>query len=403
MRPNHRTLRPAAALALLLAALAGCDDSTRVQTFPLTVQVEYPATYGESAAAGARVVLRSTERGTADTLTTNAAGQATFPEVVPGLYEVTAARALTTDEAFQLTGNRAEVQLNARLDGERLDAAAGPLLLRLAGSTVGGWVIKEVYYTGSRTPSNLNYFLDQFYELHNNSTDTLYAGGLMLGILYGPSGQINPNTRPTPFADDPGHVYADAVWRIPGTDRDRPVPPGGSVLIAQVGIDHRSDPNANPASPVNLGNADWEMYVNVPESRDIDSPTVPNMEMLHRRFGFYALAPVFGPAVVLFRGDFDAMQKVPVPTESPTSPPVVRIPVASVLDAFEALQNEGSGSFKRVPPALDAGFVHASGTYTGQSARRRVERTIAGRRVLRDTNDSRSDFEIVAPPTPRGF
>jgi archaellum component FlaF (FlaF/FlaG flagellin family) len=82
---------------------------------------------------------------------------------------------------------------------------------------------------------------------------------------------------------------------------------------------------------------------------------------------------------------------------------VTRVPNALVVDAFEALQNGNSGAYKRVPAALDAGFVFASGTYTSQSARRKVATTIGGRRVLQDTNNSSNDFDIITPPTPRGF
>jgi hypothetical protein len=404
---NMRTDSPILALVALAAAalLGACGDSpTRVQVFPVTVQVEFPATYAQPQAAGATVVLRSTDRGTADTLTTGTDGRAIFPGVIPGRYEISATRALSEAEALELTGVRQAAQLNALIPSEMLtEATAGtPLALRLAGSPLGSWVIKEMYYTGSRTPTGGTYFFDQFFELYNNSTDTLYAGGLILASIHGVSGQINPGSTPTPFQSDTEHVYADAVWRIPGGATDRPVPPGGSVVIAQQGINHRSDPNANPASPVNLGNADWEMFIDVPDTRDLDAPTVPNMEMLHRRGGFFALVPVFGPGMVLARGDFSSWQQVRAPDASPTTPPHVRIPVTAVIDAVEALQNAQSGAFKRIPAALDAGFIFADGTYTSQAVRRKTERTIAGRRVLRDTNNSSQDFEVVTP-NPRGF
>jgi hypothetical protein len=74
-----------------------------------------------------------------------------------------------------------------------------------------------------------------------------------------------------------------------------------------------------------------------------------------------------------------------------------------VIDAFEALQNGTSGSFKRVPASLDGGFQFASGTYTSQSARRKVAATIGVRRVLQDSNNSTNDFTIITPPTPRSF
>jgi hypothetical protein len=114
---------------------------------------------------------------------------------------------------------------------------------------------------------------------------------------------------------------------------------------------------------------------------------------------------VFGPGLALARVEdaFSAADSVAIPGAPPTSPPVLRIPIDAVIDAVEALQNSQSGAFKRLPAALDAGFVSASGTYTGEAFRRRTEAEIADRRVLRDTNNSAEDFELVSTPTPRGF
>jgi hypothetical protein len=81
----------------------------------------------------------------------------------------------------------------------------------------------------------------------------------------------------------------------------------------------------------------------------------------------------------------------------------VKIPNGIVIDAFEALKDANSASFKRIPVALDAGFVFASNTYTSESFRRKTKATINGRRVLQDTNNSATDFELLTKPTPKGF
>ena len=56
-----------------------------------------------------------------------------------------------------------------------------------------------------------------------------------------------------------------------------------------------------------------------------------------------------------------------------------------------------SAAFKRLPEAVDAGFLHASGTYTGESVRR-----VRADGVLQDTDDSSADFEVIATPEPGG-
>lgn len=397
-RLAHRAL--ALTIFLLVAGLAACsDDPTQVQTVDVRVQVEYPASYIQTSAADAQVILRSQETSQADTLMSDGGGEVTFENVVPGTYVISANRSLSAAESLQFTGIEEAVELNALVSSQSISSNGGAQVftLTLQGSAVGSWVISEMYYTGSPD----FYFFDQFFRITNNSTDTLYAGGLMLANIHGVSGQINPSSEPTPFQDDQDHVYAAAIWQIPGGAEDHPVAPGGSLVIAQQGINHRSDPDGNPNSPVDLGDADFEMYVDVPDSRDLDSPTVPNMEMVHRRFGFYALVTVFGPAIVLAEGDPESFEAVQIPGDSPTSPPVIRIPVENVLDGVEALQNGNSGSFKRIPASIDAGFVFTSGNYTAEAVRRRVQVETSDRIVYRDTNNSTSDFEVVDDPTPR--
>jgi hypothetical protein len=389
---------------LALLALAACSDSgTEVQTFALDITIEYPAAYATRAAAGAKVLLMNTQTNTADSATANAQGTARFLRVLPGNYVVSASRTLTADDALTLTGQRTAVTLNAINPVVTLLAApTTPPVLTLAGSRLGDLVLKEVYYTGSRTAAGGTYFSDQFIEIYNNSTDTIYTDGLAIADVHGVAGQINPTNVPTPFQSDAANVYVSSIWQIPGTGRQYPLAPGASVLIAQDGINHRTDPLGNPNSPVNLGSANWETYNERPDGRDLDSPTVPNLTRVTFRGGFDWLLPVFGPGVVIFRApNIAALDTALVPGTTQTY--VTRVPASLVIDAFEALQNGNSASYKRVPAALDAGFVFASGTYTSESARRKTATIIAGRRVLQDSNNGANDFSVVTPPTPRAF
>jgi hypothetical protein len=399
------TLARAVAVAGLVGGAVACSDGTSapvVQTFLLQVQVNYPASYGTAGATGARVILASTERGSADTVTATAGGLATFVNVIPGTYTVSASRSLTPGEAEQLTGVAEALTLNALLPATSFLAPPTSLpTLTLGGSRLGDLVIKEVYYTGSLTPSGGTYFSDQFTELYNNSTDTIYLDGLLIADVFGVSGQINPTNVPTPFQSDANNVYVSSIWQIPGTGQQRPLAPGRSVVIAQDGINHRTDPNGNPNSPVDLADADWETYNERPDGRDLDSPTVPNLTRIVHRGGFDWLLTVFGPGVVIFRtNNVAALDTVLVPGTTATYR--TRVPNSAVIDAFEALQNGNSGAYKRIPASLDAGFVFASGTYTSQSARRKTARFVGTRRVLQDTNNSTDDF-IITAPGPRRF
>jgi hypothetical protein len=392
------------ALAALGWALSACERD-RVQPVRVQVQVSYPASYRARAGAGITVTLKSATGGETQNANTGADGLAVFESVIPGLYDVSSTQTIADNDALNITGvfNRS-LTLNAAQTGVTINAEQNIRLnLELSGAPSGSLVIKEVYYTGSRTPSGGNYFSDQFVEIYNNSSETVFLDGLCIADLFGVAGQINPTNVPTPFASDRNHVYASNVWRIPGSGRQHPLQPSQSIIIAQDGINHRTDPVGNPSSPVDLSTADWETFNQRDDNRDTDAPNVPNLERLYFTGGFDWLMPVFGPALVIFRTDnFAALQQVPIP-DAPTQQPRIRIPNALVIDAFEALQNAQSSAFKRVPPALDAGFVFARDTYTGESARRKTAVTTGGRRVLQDLNNTSQDFEILARPTPKGF
>jgi hypothetical protein len=217
------------------------------------------------------------------------------------------------------------------------------------------------------------------------------VGGLLVADIDGPSGAINPGTRPTQFQSDAAHVYAGNVWRIPGAAGEHVLAPGESVVLAQDGTNHMPD------SPLDLSDADWETYVERADMRDRDHPTVPNLTREHFTGGVDWLVTVFGPALVVFRADdLGALERVTTPIGAR-----VRVPVEAVLDGAEALMDADSGDFKRLPPAVDRGFVFAAGTYTGQSARRRAAATVRGRTVWQDTGDTAADFEVVDAPSPR--
>ncbi|MNQ80536.1 hypothetical protein D3C85_955210 [compost metagenome] len=191
------------------------------------------------------------------------------------------------------------------------------------------------------------------------------------------------------------------MWRIPGTGRQHPLAAGASIVIAQDGVNHK-EATLNPNSPVDLSNADWETYNERPDNRDADAPNVPNLEKLYFTGGFDWLLTVFGPGMVIFRtDDFSKLEKVAIPNS--TLPERIKIPNSLVIDAFEALKDANSASYKRVPVALDAGFVYASDTYTAESFRRKVSNTVGGRIVLQDTNNSGNDFVKLATPTPKKF
>ncbi|WP_256003417.1 DUF4876 domain-containing protein [Pedobacter deserti] len=396
------TRRSILLILMTAAIIAGCKkrEGTELQKVNLTVKVDFPDGFKNTAAASAEVKLINKGTGTVLTSTTNAEGIATFAEVISGTYDLSSSRTLSAEEHAAQTGSLLAMSLNASKPDVPVNPGVSTITLKLAGSAAGNLVIKEVYYTGSKTASGGTYFSDQFIELYNNSAEVIYLDGLCISDIYGNSGLINTNSLPTPFNTDHDHVYGSNVWRIPGTGKQHPLNPGASIIIAQDGVNHK-EATLNPNSPVDLSKADWETYNERPDNRDADAPGVPNLERVYFTGGFDWLVTVFGPGIVIYKPqDANALEKVVVPGGTTQ---YVKVPNTIVLDAFEALKDGNSGSFKRIPAALDAGFGFASGTYTAESFRRKQASVSGGRIILQDTNNSGTDFEKLTVPTPKSF
>ena len=67
-------------------------------------------------------------------------------------------------------------------------------------------------------------------------------------------------------------------------------------------------------------------------------------------------------------------------------------PSTHVVDSMEALMDADSEPYKRLHPSIDSGFIYVSGTYTGESVRRKKE----GEQWV-DTNHSGLDFYVTEP------
>lgn len=255
------------------------------------------------------------------------------------------------------------------------DAASDPL------PPAGHLKIEEVYYAGSPPNAGIErYYSDQFIQLRNTSDRPIELGGVGLGDLYGVAGVINPGNQPSTFAEDDDHVYFGNLWRIPGNAGEVLLEPGGCVLIAQDAADHQ------PYSDLDHLDAHYETYVDSGE--DDDDPVVENLESVFYTAGYDWLVTVFGPTIVVVSPDaFEAAEIVDADWTD-----VLKVPTESVIDTMEALMDGDSGAFKRLPASVDAGFIHVSGTYTGESVRR-----ISDGGVLQDTDHSGEDFSVGAP------
>lgn len=388
-------------LALIFMALiyTGCSKDERVaKKYTLSVTVKYPEGYSnESLAAGVVVNVKSASGTEKFVSTTNSKGVAGF-SLEAGQYNISVAE------------EQAEFAFNAVEENVSVSKNINLVLNLKAIALKGGLVFKEIYYTGSKTPEGGRYYSDQFHEIYNNSDETIYLDGLCIGLLE-PFG-----FRASPWVDENGKLMSKLplkfyVWYIPGNGKDNPLEPRKSIIIAQDGINHRTDPQGNPNSPVNLGNADWETYCgNINGGKDADSPGVPNLEMMFTTTTslYDWLHSVFGAGVIIFRlpEGTNPVQWAQNPENLSTKPgstsdtKYLMVPSEYVIDAVEAVRVEENKRYKRIPDELDAGKVWCSGTYVSESIRRKVKKIIDGKVIYQDTNNSSNDFLGAQTPTP---
>ncbi len=230
-----------------------------------------------------------------------------------------------------------------------------------------GLKINEIYTSGP--PNNIYYFFDQFFELYNGMTETVYLDGMIFLRL----------TRTPLFADTLSVTY---IFQFPGqalTGREYPVEPGDFVVLAGNAFDHNIiGPIAGKT--VDLSNADWEFYNNI-EAAAYDNPNVPNITTNNGRVSQRSkvdfMVGLTGDGLALCNGsDYDQSDGIDINT---------------VIDCVEFSSSETH--IKEVPFSVDASWGGiGQSKYAGQS----LERIRPGF----DTNNSRIDFIIINAPTP---
>lgn len=362
--------------------------------YDLTVTVNYPDTYNSTMVEGAWVFATETGSGRVDSAQTDASGVAVVSNLTAGIYNISASMSLTEAEAEAETGVSQLIVLSAVANNVSV-LTNSDHSLNLVGATLGGLVFKEVYYTGSKTVEDGNYFSDQYYEIYNNSTDVIYADGLCLGVVDGWA--FRASISPW-IAAYPSKQAIASFWYVPGDGSEHPINPGESIIIAQDGIDHKTDALGNANSPVNLGDADFETFVPRDDNKDLDAPAVPNMEFGYAIFmGYDWLTSVFGCGYVLFTIDGDIQAYIEnnksVKPESTSTREYVLIDNDMIVDAFQAYADDSETGMPKLQAVNDAGFTFdPNGTYGGKCVRRKVKTVINGRTIYQDTNNSTNDF-----------
>jgi hypothetical protein len=379
-------------------AVYNCDEP--IPSYNMTVNLVLPSGFTlASVPAGVEIKILNTQTARETKLITDASGSVT-ELFVQGNYNIST--------SFTIAVGTDEYVFNGVMNDYLLAQESTASLALVLADNTGGFILKEIYFSGSKTPDAKSYYDDQFHEVYNNSNDTLYADGLCIGCMQQTS--TNPNAwvktdGTTPLDQLPITFH---VWIIPGTGKEHPVYPGKSIVIAMDGINHKSDPNGNPNSPVNLGNADWEAYVDV-AGKDIDAPGVPNMTMMYTTSAtmYDWIHSVFGYATIIFRLPV-AWQTYVANTAnfmtlpgSTSSTKYFMVDKSYVIDGVEIVRVEQDKRYKRLPTTIDAGYTYLDGgTYCSKSVRRKAKLIVDGRVIYKDTNNSTEDFLHDVNPTP---
>jgi hypothetical protein len=371
MRPLkfNKIIIPFIAFAIILSCTVNIEPPTSMRFSASVTIIDSSTTGPDSLVWGANVVMQSITYGDVFEAETNYKGIAKFTGLIPDRYNILA------------TGNRVNLTETIIINGQLQDTSLyiennDTLRLDVFAQTskTSALVISEIYYTGAIPNPVPQYFHDQFTEIYNNSSETLYLDSIMIvDVEYG-------------FADD-SLIHAVHAYMFPGNGTDYPIGPGEIIVVAQDAIDH----SPVPIRSVNLLDAEFEFYV--ADKGDVDNPASVNMIQIHHKYGNDFLYSVFNNAVLMmkvkdpYKEGYDEFERILLPKKD-------------VIDGVEYRDNTAEMNMKRVDGTIDGGLTGGIPSYSSQSVERYIDHYEDGRMILKDNNNSSLDFHVNKPPTP---
>jgi len=362
-------------------------------------------------------VIGLTERNTGKTYSIEGSGN-TFTTVVPeGDYKITA----ECDVTYTLDGSTQEGTLRVVSEsnvviGEILTLPLTPYLYIDYAGENGGFLIQEIFFTGTVTLEGKAYSGDKYIKIYNNTDETLYADGLFFATT---QRTTSLSYTYTPEIIDT-HVPVDGIMIVPGDGTKYPVEPGKSFILTESAVNHKQDRTVdgvtvagNPNS-FDLTIADLEWRNEDLTNQPADNPNVPNgisfvgNFLLHNRGLSCIIMGRLEVSQDTYLTDYTyeyTWKWVFNGTEYTRGPFVdYKIPNEWVMDAVYT-SVEGSAVSPVFSPTIDSGWTYcgASSSDTnryGKSVRRKVLTTNPdGREILKDTNNSAVDFTPNATPS----
>lgn len=269
-----------------------------------------------------------------------------------------------------------------------------------------GFVIEEIFYTSTDTPEGKPYFgsKDQYIKIYNNSNETLYADSL--AFVVSEFMTINDTEYEPDVMSEA--MIVEAIYVIGGDGDDHPIQPGESIILANDAMDHTKK-NANSVD-LSTANFEWFEESTNPKIQDVDNPDVPNLiryysntktiYSIHNR-GFKSIAIARIPVnkdefISEYKHDYTYTLVTPVGSFQMKGQGY-KVLNKWILDAANVSTRD---DFKKsvVDASLDSGYTYCLINEKDKSAKgtaviRKTETTNNGRRILKDSNNSRDDFD----------
>lgn len=334
------------------------------------------------------------------TYRTTAAGMVTISALTAGDYVVEVKRWLDDSERGKLPAGDDAIGYVAKAY-VRVTTGSGQSSIAVPASRRRSLVISEFFNNYINIIPD-GYYDNSFVELHNNADTAIYVDGMLLAAARNPSNDYPnfPCSLYDPERLDPGGAWVRWVEKFPGTGRDYPVAPGGTIVIATDAIDH----SAIVAGGFDLRSAHFEMI----GSADVDNPTVPNMiDLTEGGAGSISGHGMFWPhnspvTVLALPVDLSALPREAIPAQGGV--PFLRLPRERILDALSFHTTSVSAYpdctfmiHTNLDRAMAYLFRWTDFALSGQ--RKTVLILPSGRKIVQHTRSSDADFK-AAPRSP---
>jgi hypothetical protein len=365
-------------ISVLVLAYACDDDIDDVDyaTYPLSVQLTYPAGSEFTAVEGVAVHLVNTITGTVFDTVTNATGRAEF--LVPaGLYEVSATDVRSVDGAANIfNGLRSNITVSR-------DVETPVIELTLSYSKSGQVLTKELYVGGCPTADGKVFQFDKYVILYNNSAYPASLDNIAFGMIL-PANSTGANA----YYDTEGHlVYENEDWIPAGSGlweftSSVTLDPWSQVVV---NINGAIDNTITQPLSINFNNPDYycmhdpDAGYNNTNYHPAPVNTIPTSHYLKAyKYGTgnaYVMSTA-SPGFFIFTKGMSLQEFVSDTTYvGPVSSGQVskKLPVEWIVDGVEAFKF-GSTNRKRFTAAIDAGYIMHNNGY-GYSIYRNVDKT----------------------------